>query len=218
MVVIAGVLASHIEVSQTSSRSAFSVLGVARQEGGQGRRPSLLLALEQHADVAGQPAVLAEGPAGLDEGHQLPLVVGRAAADDALARSAPFRAAARRAAFSTDRAGRRAERRNGHRTAHAARRASWPWPSPSPSAGPASAPWGPRSRSRRARGRASRRRGRNRGNAPGCAEIEGISSSENSRSSAAPWLASIVESTFSSVAMQAPARRDRPPIAFSHRF
>ena len=58
---------------------------VGRHEGGQGRRARFLLALEQHRDLAGQAAGLAEGAAGLDEGHELTLVVGRAPGDDPLA-------------------------------------------------------------------------------------------------------------------------------------
>ena len=47
------------------------------------------------------------------------------------------------------------------------------------------------------------------GKCAGTAEIEGISSSENRRSNAAPWLASMVESTSSSLDMGSPARRGR---------
>ena len=109
-------------------------LGVFGEERRQRRRAGLLLALEQHADVAGQAAVLVEGAARLDEGHQLALVVGGAARDDALAARRPPPAAARTAASSTAPADRPAARRNGRRTARAARRGSSPWRRPSPSA------------------------------------------------------------------------------------
>ena len=63
----------------------FELAGVLGHEGGQRGRAGFLLAFKQNADVAGQAAGLAEGAAGLDEGHQLAFVVGRAARHDALA-------------------------------------------------------------------------------------------------------------------------------------
>ena len=55
---------------------------VGLDERGERGRPRLLLALEQHRHVAGQPARLAEGAQRLDEGHELALVVAGAARDD----------------------------------------------------------------------------------------------------------------------------------------
>jgi len=61
------------------SAEGLLVLGEKR---GQGRRPGLLLALEQDRDGAGRSAELREGSASLDEGQELALVVGRATRDD----------------------------------------------------------------------------------------------------------------------------------------
>ena len=76
-------------------------LGVGGEEGGQGDRAGLLLALEQHGDVARQAAMGAEGAAGLEEGHQLAFVVAGAAGDDARAARPVGEARLERRASST---------------------------------------------------------------------------------------------------------------------
>jgi hypothetical protein len=74
MVVMAGVEASHMPVSQIKAMSAVSSARQALATG-------FLLALQQDGDLAGQAAMGGtEGAAGLDKGHQLALVVGGAAA------------------------------------------------------------------------------------------------------------------------------------------
>ena len=81
-VVIAGVSASHMLVSQISAWSARSSSRLASRNGGRFDAARLLLALEQHGDRQRQRARhLLPGAAGLDEGHQLALVVGGAATD-----------------------------------------------------------------------------------------------------------------------------------------
>ena len=86
------------------------------------------------------------GPAGLDEGHHLALVVAGAARADDLAPVRQRRhAAARRAASPTGRADRPAARRNGRRTARAARPALGACPSDDRMAGRLAQRW-PRSR------------------------------------------------------------------------
>ena len=207
MVVIAGVSASHISVSQTSSQVRLQRLGVGGEEGGQGDRAGLLLALEQHGDVARQAAIGAEGAAGLEEGHQLAFVVAGAAGDDARTARPVGEARLERRGRPQAPAGRPAGRRNGRRTARSARRGSSPWPRRRPSAGRRCRGGPPRSRDRRVPASASRRRARNRRNGLERRRPRGSPASANRRSSASPWLASIVESTSSSVAMRSPARR-----------
>ena len=91
---------------------------------GQELRAVLLRALDQERDADRQLAGhRLPGPAGLDEGHHLPLVVAGAARGDHLrGRPAGSRSSARRAASPRGPAGRPAARRNGRRTA----RAAWP--------------------------------------------------------------------------------------------
>ena len=82
--VIAGVLrVPHFGVAD-QRQIRLQRLGVGGEEGGQGDRAGLLLALEQHRHVARQAAMGAEGAAGLEEGHQLAFVVAGAARDDPL--------------------------------------------------------------------------------------------------------------------------------------
>ena len=85
MVVIAGVSASHMLVSQISAMSARELVQVGVEERRQVDAARFLLALEQHRDRERQLAGhRLPGAAGLDEGHQLALVVGGAAADQHL--------------------------------------------------------------------------------------------------------------------------------------
>ena len=106
-------------VSQISAEVGAELVGVRLQERRQARAAGFLLALEQHGDRDRQPARhRLPGAAGLDEGHQLALVVGGAAAADRLA--AVGAGLDRRA--RTDRgprapAGRPAARRSGRRRA-----------------------------------------------------------------------------------------------------
>ena len=201
---MAGVSAFHILVSQTSSRSAFRLLAFLARKAGSEGEPVSSSPSNSTRDVAGQAAVRLEGAAGLQEGHQLALVVGRAAPDDALAprrRLQPRLEGRARPQLQRDR---RAARRNGRRTAHAARRGSWPWPRPSPSAAPRSASLRaskPRSASRATSQSAARSQS---GKCSGCAETEGMRTSSNRRSSAPCALASMVASTSSRVAIGAP--------------
>ena len=102
----------------------LQLLGIGLEERLQRRRAGFLLALEQDRHLAGQLAVhVLVGAAGFDEGHQLALVVGRAAR-----RRSPsghcrrYRSTARTDRPSRARAGRPAARRSGRRTAHAGRR------------------------------------------------------------------------------------------------
>ena len=179
--------------------------GVGGEERRQRHRAGLLLALEQHGDVAGQAAVGAEGPAGLEEGHQLALVVAGAAGDDALARAARRPAAARTAGFSTGPADPAAGRRNGRRTARSARRESWPWPSRRPSAGRRCRGARPRSRDRRVRASASRRRARNRRNGREPPRPRESSAARTGGRAPRPGWRRSSASTSSSVAMRSPA-------------
>ena len=112
----------HMPVSQTSAISAFSVLAFFGEEGGQRRRTGLLLALEQHGDLARRSAEFLEGAARLQKGHQLAFVVGCAARHESARHAARPRASARTEGCARGPAGRPAARRSGHRTAHAARR------------------------------------------------------------------------------------------------
>ena len=63
----------------------LELVRVGVDEGGKRRRTGLLLALEQNRHVAGQAARLAEGANGLDERHELALVVAGPARHDPLA-------------------------------------------------------------------------------------------------------------------------------------
>ncbi len=61
----------------------FELLGMRIEEGRQRRAAQFLLALQEHGHVDRQPPLgLEPGAAGLDEGHELALVVGGAAGDD----------------------------------------------------------------------------------------------------------------------------------------
>ena len=84
--VIAGVFGSHMPVSQTSAKSALEVGLVGFEERHEILRSDFLLALDHDGDVDRQRAGHRfPGAAGLDEGHQLALVVLGAARDDDLA-------------------------------------------------------------------------------------------------------------------------------------
>ena len=130
-VVMGGVSWSHMPVSQTRTTSALQLVLVRLDPFGQELRAVLLRALDQERDADRQLAGhRLPGPAGLDEGHHLPLVVAGAARGDHLAAVGQGRdPAARRAASPTGRAGRPAARRNGRRTARAACPPAFAWPS-----------------------------------------------------------------------------------------
>ena len=76
MVVIAGVLGSHMPVSQTSAKSALNSSLFASRNGTKffeptSSSPSISTVMSSGSD----PRHLLPGAAGLDEGHQLTLVV-----------------------------------------------------------------------------------------------------------------------------------------------
>ncbi len=197
-------------VSQTSATSAFERIRVLREKRRQRRRADLLLALEQDRDLAGRPAELGEGAAGLDEGHQLTFVVGRASRRRSASRSARLRASARRAGCAKDSAGPAAARRNGHRRARAGRRGRpafmWATTAGRPAVGcfETSKPMAASSATSQSAALSQS------GKWAGTAEIEGIFKSSKSRSSAGVCSASIAERTSSMVAIISPQSRRIP--------
>ena len=161
-------------VSQTSATSAVELLAMGLDEGGQVLGAHLLLALDQHGDADGQRAgddLL--GAAGLDEGHDLTLVVAGAAGDDELA-AGPAGGDARleRRGLPQRSADRPAARRNGRRTARGGgcRRGACR----SPPDVRRSRARSPRSRGPSGRPRSSRRRARHSAACSGSVEIEAI--------------------------------------------
>ena len=85
MVVIAGVLRSHMRGVADERDVGLQLLGICREERDHARARRFLLALEQHGEVDRQPAGHRHpGARRLDEGHELALVVLGAARDDPL--------------------------------------------------------------------------------------------------------------------------------------
>ena len=85
MMVIAGRVALHMLVSQTSATSARSSAALAARNCGRLALPDSSSPFEDHRHLDRKRAGdLDPGAAGLDEGHELALVVGRAAGDDPL--------------------------------------------------------------------------------------------------------------------------------------
>ncbi len=83
--VIAGVFGSHMPVSQTRAKSALSSCLFCFEKRNEVFRSDFLFALDDDGDVDRQRTRdLLPGTAGLDEGHQLALVVLGAARDDDL--------------------------------------------------------------------------------------------------------------------------------------
>ena len=150
MVAIAGVSMSHMPVSETTQTSAASSSRLRLEERHEARAAGLLLALEEHADRDRRRAVdLVPGAQRLEPGHDLALVVDRAARDHPRAALGGQRSSARTAGSATARAARPAARRSGRSRGRAGRRRR---PAPDdgrpPSAGPRSRAATPRSRSR----------------------------------------------------------------------
>ena len=133
MVVIAGTSAFEQAGVADQRDVGVQLVGVVLHERHQRGRAGFLLALEEEGDLAGQGAVhRLPGAAGLDEGHQLALVVAGAAAADHLALGRCPRTPDRTGRGPRAPADRPAARRSGRRTAGAA---------PSPSIWPTTIGW-----------------------------------------------------------------------------
>ncbi len=177
-VVMAGVFASHMLVSQTKATSQDSSFLLAFRKGtSDGEPDSSSPSMRKVALIGSDAGRRDPGARRLDEGHELSLVVRSAAAIQAFdAILHPCGAAARRAGSSTARADPQAVRHSARRTGHAASSHSHPWAcsAPRPSGARVSAwpshrnPWTKGRRRWPRRPCRSRRHGPDRSRSRGC--------------------------------------------------